>query len=107
MRAIWPVPESVSYLVARDEDFRRHAIRSMTGTSGRQRASADAVERYPMALPADDRLWRQLSPALDTAFERIARNAQVSEALAKTRDGLLPKLMSGELRIRDAEALAA
>lgn len=107
LRAIWPVPESVPYLIARDDDFRRHAIQSMTGTSGRQRASADAVTRYPIALPPDDRLWRCLSPALDATFERIARNAQVSQALAKTRDGLLPKLMSGELRVREAEALAA
>lgn len=107
LRAIWPVPECVPYLVARDDDFRRHAIQSMTGTSGRQRASADAVTGYPIALPPDDRLWRCLSPALDATFERIARNAQVSQALANTRDGLLPKLMSGELRVREAEALAA
>ena len=107
LRAIWPVPECVPYLIARDDDFRRHAIQSMTGTSGRQRASADAVTRYPIALPPDDRLWRCLSPALEATFERIARNAQVSQALAKTRDGLLPKLMSGELCIRGAEALAA
>ena len=107
LRAIWPVPECVPYLIARDDDFRRHAIQSMTGTSGRQRASADAVTGYPIALPPDDRLWRCLSPALDATFERIARNAQVSQALANTRDGLLPKLMSGELRVREAEALAA
>lgn len=107
LRAIWPVPECVPYLVARDDDFRRNAIQSMTGTSGRQRASADAVTGYPIALPPDDRLWRCLSPALDATFERIARNAQVSQALANTRDGLLPKLMSGELRVREAEALAA
>lgn len=107
LRSIWPVPESVAYLIARDDDFRRHAIRSMTGTSGRQRASADAVAAYPMALPLDESLWRYLSPPLDSAFERIRRNAGVSDALTKTRNGLLPKLMSGELSVRDAEALAA
>jgi len=107
LRSIWPVPEPVSYLIARDDDFRRHAIRSMTGTSGRQRANAGAVAAYPMALPPHESLWRHLSPALDSVFERIRRNAEVSEALAKARDGLLPKLMSGELRVRDAEALAA
>lgn len=107
LRTIWPVPESISYIIAREDDFRRYAIRNMTGTSGRQRVNAEAIANYPMVLPDDDRLWRALSPALETSFERIARNEQVSQALAKTRDGLLPKLMSGELRIRDAEALAA
>lgn len=34
-------------------------------------------------------------------------NDQESRTLAATRDALLPKLMSGELRVQDAEALAA
>ncbi len=49
------------------------------------------------------------------AFDKIAsdlyarRNANLIESrtLAATRDALLPKLMSGELRVREAEALAA
>ncbi len=54
-------------------------------------------------------------PELVAAFERQAGSlddrvrANIAEAdtLAATRDALLPKLMSGELRVRDAEALAA
>ncbi|WP_343525467.1 restriction endonuclease subunit S [Sphingomonas sp.] len=49
------------------------------------------------------------------AFDKIAgelyakREANIAQAatLAATRDALLPKLMSGELRVRDAKALAA
>lgn len=38
-------------------------------------------------------------------YERIAKNERESRTLAQTRDLLLPKLMSGEIRVRDAERL--
>lgn len=38
--------------------------------------------------------------------QRMIDNLIESRTLAATRDALLPKLMSGELRVRDAEALA-
>ena len=39
-------------------------------------------------------------------FERIAANEVEIRTLASTRDLLLPKLMSGEIRVRDAEKIA-
>jgi type I restriction enzyme S subunit len=39
-------------------------------------------------------------------FERIVANDQESRSLAATRDMLLPRLMSGEIRLKDAEAMA-
>lgn len=39
------------------------------------------------------------------AFERIATNAHQSRTLAQLRDLLLPKLLSGALRVRDAERM--
>ncbi len=38
IRSRTPVPQPASYFLARDPEFRAHAERSMTGTSGRQRA---------------------------------------------------------------------
>lgn len=40
----------------------------------------------------------------DPLIQRIIRNAAESRTLATLRDLLLPRLMSGELRVRDAEA---
>jgi type I restriction enzyme S subunit len=53
------------------------------------------------------------TPKVSTAFERIASalsdkqvsNERESVLLSALRDALLPKLLSGELRIRDAEKL--
>lgn len=106
MRSRPPVPPPFSYLLARDEEFRGHAIRSMTGTSGRQRARTEALELFPMAAPPVDRLWFAFGEVTVAAFDSIKRNAQESETLARTRDLLLPKLMSGEIRLRDAERAA-
>lgn len=38
-------------------------------------------------------------------YDRIAKNERESRTLARTRDLLLPRLMSGEIRVRDAERL--
>ena len=36
-------------------------------------------------------------------FRRVLANAEASRVLAAARDALLPKLVSGELRVQDAE----
>lgn len=38
-------------------------------------------------------------------FDQLVSNAQQSRSLAQLRDTLLPKLISGELRISDAERI--
>ncbi|MCB9960152.1 MAG: restriction endonuclease subunit S [Rhodospirillaceae bacterium] len=102
MRSRPPIPPSFSYLVARDPSFREHAIQSMTGTSGRQRARTEALESYPFPRP-DQHLWAPFGSVVDPIFKTIGANGEESRTLAPTRDLLLPKLMSGEIRLRDAE----
>ncbi|WP_114393504.1 restriction endonuclease subunit S [Oleisolibacter albus] len=103
LRSRPPIPKPFAYLVARDPVFRANAIRSMTGTSGRQRASNDAVSAYPLFKPAHDAIWMRLGSIIDPMFKRIAANDAEAQTLAATRDLLLPKLMSGEVRVKDAE----
>lgn len=103
MRSTTPVPAEYTYLLARDTAFRDHAIRSMTGTSGRQRAQADSVAAFKLASPSDDAIWHAFSKLIAPMFESIKVNAAESDALAQLRDTLLPKLISGELRVADAE----
>jgi type I restriction enzyme S subunit len=43
--------------------------------------------------------------ALAPLFDQMVSNAQQSRALAQLRDTLLPKLISGELRVPDAERI--
>lgn len=98
MKSKEPYPESISYVIARDTSFRQHAIQSMTGTSGRQRASAKALAELP---------WIIYPQALAEAFNRIASpylrlarsHGNESKSLSAMRDSLLPKLLSGALKI--------
>lgn len=100
-----PLPKPVAYLLARDPAFRAHAIRSMTGTSGRQRASNDAISAYPLVKPDGDELWNHLHYMITSMFERIAANSEESKTLSSIRDFLLPKLMSGEVKVHEAESI--
>ena len=102
MRSKPPVPRQVAYLIARDPEFRAAAIQSMSGTSGRQRASVDALTAYPAVIPHDEQVWAVLGSFLDPIFDKIAANAEECHSLSQARDLLLPKLMSGEIRVRES-----
>ena len=100
-----PLPRVASYLLARDPKFRAHGERSMTGTSGRQRANALSLGQYDLSVPTADLLWHALSKLIDPIMYRVIVNAHESRALARTRDLLLPKLISGEIRAPQAEQM--
>ena len=104
MRPKAPVPPEYVYLLARDNTFREHAIRSMTGTSGRQRAQIDSVSSFRVALPPDETIWKTFADFISSIFKSIKGNSEASETLAQLRDTLLPKLISGELRIKECKA---
>ena len=103
IRSRTPLPAPASYFLARDPEFRDHAERSMTGTSGRQRASREALSQYELATPTDDQLWKALGDFVTPMMDRVIANARESRVLARTRNLLLPKLMSGEIRLGEAE----
>ena len=105
MRSIFPVPKVFSYLIARDPSFRAVAIQSMTGTSGRQRARTEALENYIFCNPKTTTIWECLGSVLNPMFDKIASHDLESRTLAEMRDRLLPKLMSGEIRVKDAEKI--
>ncbi len=105
LRSKPPVPPTYTYLLARDPAFRSHAIQSMTGTSGRQRARTEALASYLVFIPSEG-VWSAFGALIQPMFEQIRANGEESQTLAQTRDLLLPKLMSGDIRVRDAETLA-
>ncbi len=99
-----PLPDQFAYCLARSATFREFAIQSMSGTSGRQRVPAAAVKEFLIAAPS--RLIAELfGEVVGALFERANGAGLESRTLAALRDTLLPKLVSGELRVRDAEEL--
>jgi type I restriction enzyme S subunit len=53
-------------------------------------------------LPADNAL-EEFEKLVSPMFERILKICEESRTLASLRDTILPKLISGELRVKDAE----
>lgn len=105
MRPKAPVPAEFGYLLARDAAFREQAIRSMTGTSGRQRVQSDSVAAFKLAAPSNEAVWDAFSAVVAPVFKTIKANAEAIATLAQLRNTLLPKLISGELRLLDAERI--
>ena len=86
-----------------DEDFVAYTDKTSTGTK-MPRTSWSIMAKYPVALPPAD-LADAYNAIVAPTLDRIRANIHESRTLAQTRDLLLPRLMSGEIRIRDAERL--
>ncbi|MFJ5896868.1 restriction endonuclease subunit S [Streptomyces sp. NPDC093064] len=98
------IPSELSYFMARDSRFREHAIRNMVGTSGRQRVSAADAANYFVNRPDADAL-AAFGKEATAAFAHMKSLQGENRALATLRNTLLPQLMSGRLRVRDAEKI--
>lgn len=104
MRPRTGVPNALPYFLATNGKFRRYAIQHMVGTSGRQRVAARDIEGFPVATPTqiDLAAFDEITtPVLALIQNLTAEN----RTLAATRDAVLPQLMSGKLRVMDAESL--
>lgn len=98
-----PLPEYMGYLLCRHAPFREHAERSMSGTSGRQRVQNDVLGKYLLAVPTS--AVAAAFAALVTPIQQaIANNHGRAQTLATLRDTLLPRLISGQLRLPQAQA---
>ena len=100
-----PLPEYLGYLLCRHPAFREYAIQSMSGTSGRQRIQNDVLGRYLLAVP-DREIAVAFGKIVDPIQQSITANHQTTQTLATLRDTLLPRLISGQLRLPEAQAAA-
>lgn len=86
------------YLTARQHDFRENAIRSMIGSSGRQRVQPSCFDRYSVAVPPA-MLAKLFDEAVGDMFDQIGNLDQQNQKLSQARDLLLPRLMNGEIAV--------
>ena len=94
------MPSEMFYFLARNEDFVSYAVAHMNGSSGRQRVSATDIENYIMPdIPTQS--IELFGKKTNAVMECIKNNSFENRKLAILRDTLLPKLMSGELKVFD------
>jgi type I restriction enzyme S subunit len=75
--------------------------RSKTGTTVIHLGKSD-IDTFRVLVPPA-RILQSFAAAVDPLETRIIVTAQQSRTIATVRDTLLPKLVSGELRVKDAE----
>ena len=94
------LPDEFAYCLARSVSFREFAIQSMTGTSGRQRIPAIALSQFLLPSPPKQiaAIFNRVTQPL---FARASEAVRESRTLAALRDALLPKLASGEMKVRN------
>lgn len=92
------VPSEFVYCLARSYPFRENAIKSMTGSSGRQRVQNSCFDKYAVPLPPKS-ILDEFVQIVQNSFEQIRNLMAQNAKLAQARDLLLPKLMSGELTV--------
>jgi type I restriction enzyme S subunit len=78
-------------------------VASQTG-GAQQHVNKNNVNELPLLAPSDSVL-AHFGATAKPLFDKIAINIFASEFLRDVRDTILPKLISGELRIPDAERL--
>ena len=88
------------YFLCRDEDFKGYATKNMNGSSGRQRVSGETIGNYKIAIPPKA-LIESIASFYKGIMDNIKNNGFESRRLAELRDTLLPKLMSGELKVNE------
>jgi type I restriction enzyme S subunit len=90
-------PEYV-YLMARSNEFRDNAIKSMSGATGRQRVQEECFDKFFIAQP-DSGVLAAFVGQVGAIFRGIHVLSQKNINLRQTRDLLLPKLISGEVEV--------
>ena len=92
------VSQEFTYCLSRCDHFRGTAIKSMTGSSGRQRVQEECFDEYVVAVPP-----RSIMAAFDKfashCFFQIKNLRRQTELLLRARDLLLPRLMDGRIEV--------
>lgn len=92
------VGSAFTYCLARDSDFRKHAIASMSGASGRQRVRNECFDSYLLAVPPRG-IADTFEASVEPLFSQVAVLTDETECLRQLRDILLPKLVSGQIDV--------
>jgi type I restriction enzyme, S subunit len=97
------IPRSFAYFFFRHNALYEMMLIIAKGTA-QQNLSPIETSKLKQMLPSNE-IMVELSGSFDSIFRKIIANTVQSQALTRLRDTLLPKLLSGEVRIPDAEKM--
>jgi len=86
------------YYVMKDRRFKGHCVGYSNGTTVLH-LSKKAIPEYTIAMPENLELAKEFSDMAYSMTRKISNNIKQIQTLSKSRDTLLPKLMSGQVRV--------
>jgi len=93
--------EAFVFTAVRQPDFKAYAEAKAHGSAQANVSTKDLLT-FPITTP-DDIALKAFCELISPLFQRSLENTGENSTLAQTRDLLLPRLMSGELRVAGAE----
>ncbi len=94
---------SYVYYLTRSPIFRQTIKGLVTGTSkSHQRAQVESILGIPVIIPSSQ-IIAEFDKLSENQLQRILYSRRENLTLASLRDVLLPKLISGEIRVKDAD----
>lgn len=98
-----PANSAFLYCLASSSEFVDSMCQLVTGTSNsHQRVKPDQL-REIRVFAANENVIAAFSKMAESLMNQVLQNSLQSRTLAQLRDTLLPKLISGDLRVQDAE----
>ena len=88
-----------TYALARNQEFRDYAEGCMAGSSGRQRVDVEHLKQFEIGHVTGEKV-AEFNRHLESIPPKLHLNMLQIRTLEKLRDTLLPKLMSGEVRVQ-------
>jgi type I restriction enzyme S subunit len=99
------VSKELIYCLFVAAEFQQQLCQLVTGTSNsHQRVKPDQVLLVKIPI-ADKPVLKAFAELAKPLFERVHANRQQAQTLTQLRDTLLPRLISGQLRLPEAESL--
>jgi type I restriction enzyme S subunit len=94
------ISSSFLYYLMKDRRFKGHCVGYSNGTTVLH-LSKKAIPEYRLPLPKDFEKVKEFSAIANSTTSKISLNKDALKSLGETRDTLLPKLMSGQIRVND------
>ena len=91
------MPGSHLYELLQSHAFHNHALAHVNGTTVLH-MQMDAIPEFRFPLPPEPNI-ANFARVVDPIISKWGNNARDSHTIAAPRDALLPKLVSGELRV--------
>lgn len=98
-------PQVSQFLIAallQTQQFKSHCLGYVNGTTVLH-LSKKALPEYSLMMPKDFSILKPLDDAVSVLYQKMASIIEENVQLAKLRDSLLPKFMSGEINVSDLD----